>query len=286
MSTPRCSCFQTAIPEALQRFWNRIHFIAPHLGVDYPFSPFLKYKYPPASDQIVKNIAKALLQYPDFYYQVLHIMNKMNLTPPFFTTDTEELNNGGLSDASDEEMSPINNACSPSSKPVVVSTDMKKLKGSKVKKLSNILPSKDINRRTPHKIEDAFENIPLPKRPMITISAEKKTINEICQNGVADKIDETRGFGKMDKIPTSQTDTDSFKWEDLNDINVLTKEDLVAGLLPVQEWPNHKALKTYSIGDPCSRLYLKNLDKSVSEDDLNRIFFRYVDSKNETHRNA
>ena len=52
-------------------------------SVNYPFPPNLKYKYPPASMKVFKNIMNAMASVPKFYEQVLHLMNKMNLPPPF-----------------------------------------------------------------------------------------------------------------------------------------------------------------------------------------------------------
>ncbi|CAI5745969.1 unnamed protein product [Peronospora destructor] len=57
--------------------------LAPHLGLNFAPSPLLEYKYPKASESIVRNIANALIALPRFYTQVLHLMNKMNLPPPF-----------------------------------------------------------------------------------------------------------------------------------------------------------------------------------------------------------
>ncbi|KAG0028538.1 hypothetical protein BGZ82_008397 [Podila clonocystis] len=42
-----------------------------------------KYVYPPATKSIVNNIATKLLEDPRFYINVLHLMNKMDLPPPF-----------------------------------------------------------------------------------------------------------------------------------------------------------------------------------------------------------
>ncbi|KAG1708621.1 hypothetical protein DVH05_022248 [Phytophthora capsici] len=57
--------------------------MAPHLGLNYAPSPLLEYKYPKATESIVRNIANALIALPRFYTQVLHLMNKMNLPTPF-----------------------------------------------------------------------------------------------------------------------------------------------------------------------------------------------------------
>ncbi|XP_050162458.1 RNA-binding region-containing protein 3 [Myiozetetes cayanensis] len=57
--------------------------IAPSHGLTFPINSCLKYLYPPPSSAILANIANALASVPKFYVQVLHLMNKMNLPPPF-----------------------------------------------------------------------------------------------------------------------------------------------------------------------------------------------------------
>ncbi|XP_061489840.1 RNA-binding region-containing protein 3 isoform X2 [Rhineura floridana] len=57
--------------------------IAPNHGLTFPINSCLKYRYPPPSSAILTNIANALASVPKFYVQVLHLMNKMNLPPPF-----------------------------------------------------------------------------------------------------------------------------------------------------------------------------------------------------------
>lgn len=46
----------------------------------------LSYNYPPIDDHILENINRALLSIPSFYTQVLHLMNKMSLPCPMFTS--------------------------------------------------------------------------------------------------------------------------------------------------------------------------------------------------------
>src|SRR5262249_30017362 len=43
----------------------------------------LHYRYPPPTTAILTNIMNALIAVPKLYIQVLHLMNKMNLPPPF-----------------------------------------------------------------------------------------------------------------------------------------------------------------------------------------------------------
>jgi len=49
----------------------------------WPSPPYLEYKYPELNDDIGMNILNALHEVPQFYIQVLHLMNKMHLPPPF-----------------------------------------------------------------------------------------------------------------------------------------------------------------------------------------------------------
>ncbi|CDS13374.1 hypothetical protein LRAMOSA05552 [Lichtheimia ramosa] len=57
--------------------------IAPHLGIEYPANPHLRYRYPDPTPEILNNMMHAIATVPRLYVQTLHLMNKMNLPPPF-----------------------------------------------------------------------------------------------------------------------------------------------------------------------------------------------------------
>ncbi|CAO3620697.1 unnamed protein product [Cunninghamella echinulata] len=57
--------------------------IAESLGISYPSNPQLKYKYPDPTPEIISNMMNSIATIPRLYNQVLHLMNKMNLPPPF-----------------------------------------------------------------------------------------------------------------------------------------------------------------------------------------------------------
>ncbi|TPX72847.1 hypothetical protein SpCBS45565_g00195 [Spizellomyces sp. 'palustris'] len=57
--------------------------IAPQLGIDWSSSPSLVYRYPSPTPDILRNIMRSIAAVPKLYTQVLHLMNKMNLPPPF-----------------------------------------------------------------------------------------------------------------------------------------------------------------------------------------------------------
>ena len=52
-------------------------------SVNFAPSPQLEYLYPRPDSTIITNIMNALIAVPKFYTQVLHLMNKLNLPPPF-----------------------------------------------------------------------------------------------------------------------------------------------------------------------------------------------------------
>ncbi|KAI8980921.1 hypothetical protein BDB01DRAFT_836582 [Pilobolus umbonatus] len=65
--------------------------IAPLQGVQYPSNPQLCYVYPDPSPDIITNISYAIGSVPRLYTQVLHLMNKMNMPPPFLPVDKDAI---------------------------------------------------------------------------------------------------------------------------------------------------------------------------------------------------
>lgn len=64
-------------------FLNKLSSFNDSVGFHQPPPSHLKYMYPKANRATINNIAHALATIPRFYTQVLHLMNKMNLPPPF-----------------------------------------------------------------------------------------------------------------------------------------------------------------------------------------------------------
>ena len=74
---------ETRMDEYRRKVTEEINSISSVWGVEYPYNPRLRYLYPSPTVNILTNIANALASVPRFYVQVLHLMNKMNLPPPF-----------------------------------------------------------------------------------------------------------------------------------------------------------------------------------------------------------
>lgn len=66
---------------------KRLFATADNLDVNQPPPPYLRYEYPKVNRDIIDAISIALECVPKFYIQVLHLMNRMNLEPPFMPGD-------------------------------------------------------------------------------------------------------------------------------------------------------------------------------------------------------
>lgn len=62
---------------------ERINGISSLFKLNYPLNPNCKYLYPPINQIVIQNIVNALISNKKFYYQTLHLMNKMCLPCPF-----------------------------------------------------------------------------------------------------------------------------------------------------------------------------------------------------------
>ena len=67
---------------------QQVNKMSDRFGMEYPLNPKLQYMCPSPTVTILTNIANALASVPKFYVQVLHLMNKMNLPPPFGAVTT------------------------------------------------------------------------------------------------------------------------------------------------------------------------------------------------------
>ncbi|KAI9493878.1 hypothetical protein BDB00DRAFT_821103 [Zychaea mexicana] len=65
--------------------------VAPHLGINYPPNPDLHYRYPDPTPEILTNMMHAIASVPRLYVQTLHLMNKMNLPPPFGPAENDSI---------------------------------------------------------------------------------------------------------------------------------------------------------------------------------------------------
>uniref|UniRef100_A0A5B7CBE0 Putative RNA-binding family protein isoform 1 n=1 Tax=Davidia involucrata TaxID=16924 RepID=A0A5B7CBE0_DAVIN len=255
--------------------------IAERLGVDYPFPPHLEYAYPPPDGNILTNIVNALIAVPQFYTQVLHLMNKMNIPAPFrMALPTPPLPSSALAppppppppsppvatephladlssgesemESSDEE---VDGKADSVGAPTVVRSKRKRIKREAI-----VGPA--VNKDVAHEAVGLKPASLVPKEiPVI------KKKNSVLQIKIAPK-----------QIQSEQMETDINKDSEepekgnSNLKRYATPEELESGKLPPEEILSLPMFKNYMAGNPASVLYIKNLAKDVVTDDFYFIF--------------
>lgn len=306
----------------MEAFAIKLHAMSSDLGLDYVLNPMLTYAYPPASPTIVANIAAVLLSVPKFYTQVLHLMNKMNLPAPFgppmpqppvmqhsFTANTGLATSESQPSASDaaaevsagdhessleesEMESEEDDAFQRAQLPRAVIPKKRKAKTQlKRPKLQKLLPPQPVQEHGP-KASDVFEPVVEDKGAMkaIAINIRHEVDGEAqAKQTTAPEVVEEGGFGILPAAPkpveTSETNAsdDNYDW---SGTQFLRREEVRSGRISSDEMSRASVFKNYEPGDVASRLYIKNVAKAATVEDLFRIYGGYIDADSEEQRNA
>lgn len=67
----------------IDKYVRRLYACNNQCDFTQPPPPYLSYSYPPINGEILARIGQSLQTNSHFYNQVLHLMNRMNLEPPF-----------------------------------------------------------------------------------------------------------------------------------------------------------------------------------------------------------
>lgn len=234
----------------------------------------LKYSYPRPNRATINNIAHALASVPKFYTQVLHLMNKMNLPPPF--SDIPDSNFTQQSLKQPYEKTLVKNSSDESE---IESDDdslhnklrdvipVKRTIGQKkvVKRPKFIKPNLHIsNSRIGESVDNLFDRVNLQMQPKIQL----KLISELPDKPNDAQIIQSSSLGENintnNSIISSEDKTEVISKEEL-DKNRLAHEEL--SVLPI--------FINYNRGIPNAKLYIKNIAKTVEIKDLEYIYKRY-----------
>jgi U11/U12 small nuclear ribonucleoprotein SNRNP65 len=254
------------------------------VDINYPLNPNCKYLYPPINQIIIQNIVNALISNEKFYYQTLHLMNKMCLPCPFIqnmftqqkTTTTVPMVIDSSSSVESEFESDVD--VNLKKRPRSSSVQPKKLKMKKFLKNPVNKKKEQIN------VEEIFES-------SCIIKVERK------KNGQLKKDDDNKyleivpasdgNFGKIVPVGKKQNEIQQQQVtvEDVesneSETGYITKEELVNNRLTESQLNELGVFKNYEKGEPNKRLYIKNLSKKVDESNLKHIYGRYVNFNNQ-----
>lgn len=257
--------------------------------------PHLHYRYPKLTRDIMDAICIALETTPKFYTQVLHLMNRMNLEPPFVpgsrnlqydqpkrtvATQTDPIeecaplvNRRSLHDlASGESELSSSGADDDGLRPL--STDKRKRRQARPKRNDQPQQKKRILNLIKAEKMKLLEN----DEELLLRPTAGDTSLRIAFENKANPIDRNSGSIKIvapDILAAQDVPMEIVEIEGVGVKEPLVNEDLASNRIPSNQLAVHPLFVNYAAGDPSDKLYIKNLAKQTSDEDLLRIYGRY-----------
>lgn len=255
------------------------------LNFNHPPPPELRYKYPEATQDIVHNISRTLLNCKPFYTQVLHLMNRMNLPPPFYPPI--------IISASHQASTTTAVSCQTDNRWLKRLQDLATDESEMESDEEESFKVRKRKSKTVHDIHDP------PKRFKTIIEREKDyRMNNIHKlNGkqsvwtnpkssvhkpeIKLKIPETlnrKRSLKTNSNPVDQTEpVNEYKIE-VSSPSPLTRAAILSNQITVDKLrETNPIFLSYDPGTPSNVLYIKNIAKSVTVQDLQQIYHHFVD---------
>lgn len=298
---------------------RRLYGMADNLNVSQPPSPSLFYEYPKANRSIIDSISIALESKPHFYVQVLHLMNRMNLDPPFVAGDTSLQyestkrqmqstssqtddvqwkqvirNKRKLIESGESELESSSNESDEDEMPRRhkerrVCDDKKalvKTRQHNIWKMQRVVMDRQPIERpvtsTDQVVSNAFD-----LNESSRIQFNRNTNMKII---VPDKLNMPHGMEvcAVAACEEKTTASQSLPMETASDLDdsattstpgtILSDADLQENRIPSDQLKVHPLFLNYTAGDISNRLYIKNIAKDVTENDLRVIYERYLET--------
>lgn len=268
-------------------FLNKLNSWNNSVAFNQPPPPHLKYLYPKPNRATINNIAHALASVPKFYTQVLHLMNRMNLPPPFSNIPDPppqpvqppkppEPPEKKSSSESEYESDPDD--ISQRTKDIIPEKrkkpQKKVMKKPKFIKPVVVVPSGKSVQTT----EEVFEKVNLQNQKKIEV---KVSDNLEPKNEGKIEIEESFGIIPSQKHLTKTVEEKTESGEEIIE-KIISEEELTANRISPKDFGVLPVFKDYHPGAPSCRLYIKNLAKNVEIKDLQFIYKRYELPQNET----
>lgn len=261
--------------------------------------PNIRYKYLTPTRSTLTRIAIQLLTQPAFYTQVLHLMNKMNLPPPFEELEAEfpmfrdvynmekykDIFHKRVNEEEmEEEESELESDGEDNARPLeVIPVKRKRPQSTKRLKIPKFVnPAKNI--ATPSssqkvlKPEDMFESV--QRGEIKNLKIELKTLDKSLEATSVNQDSTVAidgGFGLIFPAnKATENAKDSGEDAETQKNKFITSEELAANKISSNDQRLLPVFKNYHPGKPSNRLYIKNLAKQVETKDLHYIYQRYV----------
>ncbi|XP_047026684.1 RNA-binding region-containing protein 3 [Helicoverpa zea] len=271
--------------KVIKQFLKVLNAWNPSIDFYQPPPIHLSYKYPDISPAIAINIIHALFTHKPFYTQTLHLMNKMCLDVPFQDNDKckeffkETYRHMFVGDiqlppppVSDPE-SEISSAEDEHKEQTVrkLVTRKRKLPVPKHNPLK-LPPTMPVAKakKTVVSQEEVFETI-------VSIQEPKKIQLNVHQDALQKPTEEPAVIGELGKFQKEEQPAEEEKKPEEPEQPIISKKELLRNRISYKDMKILPVFKNYHPGQPSMRLYIKNLAKTVTEQDVTSIYKRYVE---------
>ncbi|XP_059613822.1 RNA-binding region-containing protein 3 [Phlebotomus argentipes] len=287
--------------DRMESFMQSLMAINKNLNFLQPPVSYLRYNYPPPTVDIIRAISRQLKAVPMFYTQVLHIMNRMNLVPPFYEVGpSQEFCNVStqvnLSSGVDKTTQYSN------ARDQLVATDESELESEEdesvrtvrrlAEKRKHVTTEPERSKKIRTLLEAEKHKSLMIKSPQIA----KPEPSEIFENAtqifalpkkitlkVPDKIDaqpeKPPSLSSSESSSSSSSSSASSLSISSQECAFLSDKDLEANRIPPDQLEKLPVFGQYSAGVPSTQLYVKNIAKEATQDDIWHIFRRYSKRK-------
>lgn len=280
------------------QFMRRLVSWSSKLNLSQPPPSHLRYQYPPPTPATLSNISRALSMYPRLYTQLLHLMNRMNLPPPFQdgfrinslcdqTTQTDIV--WEKKSSSESEMESEEEQISNTSDCLLSKRPPPRRKTNPIKRPRFIKPTVPVesvaSTSVPLRPEEVFEKAETevhPKKIELRLVGSFSTEKGESDVSTVPATADTAGFGVIHPPLKPVENSDGLKTADSSkedsDGTFITAEELASNRIPSKDLQMLPVFKNYTPGAPSCRLYVKNVSKHANARDLHFIYRRFLKS--------
>ncbi|KAL7749881.1 RNA-binding region-containing protein 3 [Sorochytrium milnesiophthora] len=237
--------------------------------VFYAGNSTLAYRYPPPNPATLLHIVRSVRKTPRLYVQVLHLMNKMNLDPPF--DETWDINTtdmyGMLVDALGLPPDYFRRRRRRRGQDMLATDESElesELESDSEDKETAPPPAKKQRQMPPALLKPRQRKLPTPIHHLdqLHIAFQRSTDKQPSENAVDAPA------------AVAEAPADVAAWR----AQCISDSDLVLGRATDEELGAVSAYKNYLRGEPSRTVYVKNLARKATAEDLVRLFGRYFDS--------
>lgn len=261
-----------------KRFISKLNAFNNSVSFYQPPPNHLRYAYPKPNRATINNIAHALASVPKFYTQVLHLMNRMNLPPPF--SDIPDPPQVSLRHQIQQPIMkpiPMSEIKEKSSSESEIESDPETSGGySKeiIPMKRNLAQKKAIKR--PKFIKPPLINTSISKGTDRTDEFFEKT--EIQKHRIELKVTTQTLNDTVEEVSANAPgDIEEDTFDKIKEREIISEEELNTNRIPSKDLSVLPVFKDYHPGAPTSRLYVKNISKTVEAKDLEYIYKRYLE---------